>query len=175
MRIALILRAVPAMMLSAVVSAQSVRAPASDNITAAKMRADLEFLAGDGFRGRLTNTPENALALEWMKSRFQYFGLEPMGTNGSYFQQYDLFIGAIAPGNDLAVTRGGSAYPPPGFTRIASAPAVPPLATWCSPTSELPPPTSATTTCRATYVARSSSCWITNRVKGTQIAHSTVW
>jgi Zn-dependent M28 family amino/carboxypeptidase len=110
MRIALILRAVPAMMLSAVVSAQSVRAPASDNITAAKMRADLEFLAGDGFRGRLTNTPENALALEWMKSRFQYFGLEPMGTNGSYFQQYDLFIGAIAPGNDLAVTRGGSAY-----------------------------------------------------------------
>jgi hypothetical protein len=45
------------------VAAQDV-APHNDAITAARLRADLMFLAGDGFRGRLTNTPENALALE---------------------------------------------------------------------------------------------------------------
>ena len=56
-------------------SSQSPIAPKTDAITAAKMRADLEFLSGDGFRGRLTNTPENALALEWMKARFQRLGL----------------------------------------------------------------------------------------------------
>jgi Zn-dependent M28 family amino/carboxypeptidase len=89
-------------------SAKPVRAPANDAITAAKMRADLEFLAGDGFRGRLTNTPENALALEWMKARFQWLGLKPMGANGSYFQPYNLSIGALAGGNDLAVTRDGA-------------------------------------------------------------------
>src|SRR5215213_8851206 len=82
-------------------------APGNDAITIAKMRADLEFLAGDGFRGRLTNTPENLLALEWMKSRFQWLGLKPMGTNGTFFQPYDLSIGTLAGGNDLAVTRDG--------------------------------------------------------------------
>jgi hypothetical protein len=64
-------------------SSQSV-APGTSVITAAKMRADLEFLSGDGFRGRLTNTPENALALEWMKARFQRLGLKPMGASGAY-------------------------------------------------------------------------------------------
>ena len=48
----------------ALVGAQSTtRAPASDVITIPKMRADLEFLAGDALRGRLTDTPENAIAL----------------------------------------------------------------------------------------------------------------
>ncbi len=43
------------------------RAPHNDAITAAKLRADLMFLGGDSFRGRLTNTPENNLALEWWR------------------------------------------------------------------------------------------------------------
>jgi len=80
-------------------SSQSPIAPKADAITAAKMRADLEFLSGDGFRGRLTNTPENALALEWMKARFQRLGLKPMGANGTYFLPYDLSIGSLAAGN----------------------------------------------------------------------------
>ena len=87
--------------------AQGSIAPSDDVITAAKMRADLEFLSGDGFRGRLTDTPENALALEWMKSRFQWLGLKPVGANGSYFLPYNLFLGALGDGNDLTVTRGG--------------------------------------------------------------------
>jgi Peptidase family M28 len=84
------------------------RAPGSDAITSAKMRADLEFLSGDALRGRLTDTPENAIALEWIKARFEWLGLTPMGANGSYFLPYNLSVGALGAGNDLAVTRNGS-------------------------------------------------------------------
>ena len=84
------------------------RAPGNDAITIAKMRADLEFLAGDALRGRLTDTPENGIALEWVKSRFEWLGLKPMGTNGSYFLPYNLSIGSLGTGNDLAVTRNGA-------------------------------------------------------------------
>jgi hypothetical protein len=83
-------------------------APGNDVITTSKMRADLEFLSGDALRGRLTNTPENAIALEWMKSRFQWLGLKSMGPDGSFFQPNALSIGVLNDGNDLSVTRGGS-------------------------------------------------------------------
>ncbi|MBC7896920.1 MAG: hypothetical protein H7066_15995, partial [Cytophagaceae bacterium] len=83
------------------------KAPASDVITIARMKADLEFLAGDGLRGRLTDTPENAIALDWVKARFQWLGLKPMGANGTYFLPYGLSIGALGNGaNELTVTRG---------------------------------------------------------------------
>src|SRR5215211_9172089 len=88
-------------------TAAPTRAPASDVITTPKMRADLEFLAGDALRGRLTDTPENAIALEWVASRFKWLGLKPMGANGSYLLPYGLSLGALGSGtNELAVTRG---------------------------------------------------------------------
>src|SRR5881275_454444 len=101
--IKVLVRATLAALIPALVSSQSPPAPKNDVITAAKMRADLEFLSGDGFRGRLTDTPENALALEWVKSRFQWLGLKPMGANGSYFLPYDLSIGILGTGNELTV------------------------------------------------------------------------
>jgi Zn-dependent M28 family amino/carboxypeptidase len=89
-------------------AASTPRAPAGDVITIAKMRADLEFLAGDALRGRLTDTPENAIALEWIGSRFQWLGLEPKGANGTYFLPYGLSVGSLGSGtNELAVARGG--------------------------------------------------------------------
>jgi Zn-dependent M28 family amino/carboxypeptidase len=70
------------------------------------MRADLEFLASDALRGRLTDTPENAIALEWMASRFKWLGLKPMGANGTYLLPYGLSIGSLGPGpNELGVAR----------------------------------------------------------------------
>jgi hypothetical protein len=85
----------------------SARAPSGDVITIPKMRADLEFLAGDALRGRLTDTPENAIALEWVASRFKWLGLQPMGANGSYFLPYGLSIGSLGSGtNELAIVRG---------------------------------------------------------------------
>ena len=72
------------------------------------MRADIEFLAGDALRGRLTDTPENGIALEWVKARFQWLGLKPMGANGSYFLPYGLSVGELKEGNELTVTRNGA-------------------------------------------------------------------
>lgn len=90
-------------------SARGPRAPGSDVITIARMQADLEFLAGDALRGRLTDTPENAIALEWVKARFQWLGLKPQGANGSYFLPYGLSIGALGSGtNGLTVSRGAA-------------------------------------------------------------------
>ena len=87
----------------------SQRAPANDVITTTRMRADLEFLASPGLRGRLTDTPENAIALEWMKSRFQGLGLKPMGANGTFFLPYGLSTGSLGGDNTLTVTRDGQA------------------------------------------------------------------
>ena len=81
-------------------------APQNESISAARMRADLMFLAGDGFRGRLTNTPENDLAMEWVKSRFEWLGLKPMGANGSYFAPYHLMLGSLGDGNQLSLAWG---------------------------------------------------------------------
>ena len=102
--------AIAALVLGATVVHAQARpaAPQNASITTAHLRADLEFLSGDNFRGRLTDTPENALALEWVKSRFERAGLEPMGANGGYFLPYNLSLGFIAQGNDLAVTRAGA-------------------------------------------------------------------
>ncbi len=83
------------------------RAPESELITAQKLRADLTFLSGDGFKGRLTNTPDNDLALEWVKSRFEAFGLRPAGPGGSYFQGYNLITGTLGAANFLQISANG--------------------------------------------------------------------
>ncbi|HNV74853.1 MAG TPA: M28 family peptidase [Gemmatimonadaceae bacterium] len=81
-------------------------APHAEAITASRMRADLMYLAGDGFRGRLTDTPENALALEWIKARFEWLGLAPRGSGGSYFAPYNLITSTLGTTNELAVDWG---------------------------------------------------------------------
>lgn len=83
------------------------RAPHNDAITAAKLRADLMFLGGDSFRGRLTNTPENNLALEWVASRFAAFELKGAGPGGSYFQPYNLITATLGSANALEIASGG--------------------------------------------------------------------
>ncbi len=89
-------------------NAASAPAPHADAITAARMRADLMFLAGDDLRGRLTDTPENALALEWIKARFAWLGLVPKGEGGSYFAPYLLMTSSLGPGSELAVDWGSA-------------------------------------------------------------------
>ncbi|MGH7695411.1 MAG: hypothetical protein ACRENH_10530, partial [Gemmatimonadaceae bacterium] len=89
------------------VSAQD-KAPHNDAITAAKLRADLMFLGGDSFRGRLTNTPENNLALEWVASRFEAFGLKGAGAGGSYYQPYNLVTATLGDGNELGIATDGA-------------------------------------------------------------------
>ena len=76
-------------------------APEVESITAADLRADLFFLASDGMRGRLTETPENALAAEFVASRFERAGLE--APDGSFYHRYRLVRTELVGGNRLDV------------------------------------------------------------------------
>lgn len=78
-------------------------APFNDSIRMADLRADLFFLAGDGFKGRLVGTPENALAAEFVRSRFERAGLKPGAPNGTFVQTNHLMIATLGDGNRLEV------------------------------------------------------------------------
>jgi peptidase M28-like protein/PA domain-containing protein len=90
-----------AMMCAASLTAQE-KAPSNDTIHKEDLRADLFFLAGDEMRGRLTDTPENRLAAEWIRSRFERLGLKPAAGN-SYFQNYNLMTATLGVENSLKV------------------------------------------------------------------------
>ena len=78
-------------------------APFNDSIRISDLKADLFFLAGDGFKGRLVGTPENALAAEFVRSRFERAGLKPGAPNGSFVQTNNLMIATLGTGNRLEV------------------------------------------------------------------------
>ena len=80
-------------------------APRNDSIRQQDLKADLFFLAGDGFRGRLTATPENDLASQFIASRFQRMGLKRIGTGGTYFQPFHLSTATLGPSNRLELLR----------------------------------------------------------------------
>ncbi len=87
-----------------VVAAQSpIPAPGSDTIRAEDLQADVRFLAGDGMQGRLTGTPGNRQAAEFIASRFDRLGLSGVGTDGSHFQEFDLLTAALGDDNRLEV------------------------------------------------------------------------
>jgi hypothetical protein len=81
------------------------KAPFNDSISKDAMRSELFFLAGDGFKGRLTDTPENLLATEYVKARFERMGLKP-ANNGSFFHNYNLVTTTLGSDNSLQVIRG---------------------------------------------------------------------
>jgi hypothetical protein len=74
-------------------------APQNDSIRKEDLKADLFFLAHDLTQGRLVGTPGNALAAEFIKSRFERLGLVPAGPDGSYFQSFNLMIASIGAEN----------------------------------------------------------------------------
>lgn len=80
------------------------RAPQNDSIRKDALRADLFFLASDLMQGRLTDTPENRLAAEWIKSRFERAGLKP-AAGSSYFHNYNLMTATLGEPNAVEVTR----------------------------------------------------------------------
>ncbi|MSO60488.1 MAG: M28 family peptidase [Acidobacteria bacterium] len=89
-------------------SAQAA-APFNDSIRLADLKADLFYLAGDGFKGRLVGTPENALAAEFVRSRFERAGLKPGAPNGSFIQTTQLMVASLGSQNALSVSLPGGA------------------------------------------------------------------
>jgi Peptidase family M28/PA domain len=87
----------------ALATAQAARAPQIDSIRQDQLRADLFFLASDAMQGRLTNTPTNGIAADFVLSRFERLGLKPGGQNGSFEHRYQLMTGAIQEGNAASI------------------------------------------------------------------------
>jgi len=83
--------------------------PRNDSSTKEELKADLVFLASDVMKGRRTNTPENFIAAEFIKSRFEYVGLKPAGPGGSYYQTFNLLTAGLGPENMLEVSHGANA------------------------------------------------------------------
>ena len=106
------------------------RAPGSDVITKQALKADLFFLASDNLQGRLTNTPGNRIAADWIAQRFERMGLAPGGLDGSYFQNYNLMVATLGPVDrqtlqlvgDITVGMGfGKDFYPQRFSATATA------------------------------------------------------
>ena len=91
----------------ALAAAQASRAPQIDSIRQDQLRADLFFLASDAMQGRLTNSPTNGIAADWVLSRFERLGLKPGGQNGSFEHRYQLMAGAIQDGNAASIVGAG--------------------------------------------------------------------
>ena len=80
------------------------RAPENDSIRQSDLRADLFFLASDAMQGRLADTPENRMAAEFIKSRFERMGLTPAGRDGSFYHEYNLMTASLGSDNELVVS-----------------------------------------------------------------------
>ena len=80
------------------------RAPQNESIRKEDLRADVFFLAGDAMRGRLVDTPENRLAADFIKSRFERLALKPVGADGSFFHPFDMVTTTLGPGNEMKIS-----------------------------------------------------------------------
>jgi hypothetical protein len=82
------------------------RAPQNDSIRKEDLKADLYFLAHDLTEGRLVVTRGYALAAEFVKSRFERMGLQPVGPDGSYFNPFNLTVATLGSDNALEIIDG---------------------------------------------------------------------
>lgn len=112
----------PALLLmTATTAAQQQHPPGVDSITQAEMREDLTFLASDEMGGRLTDTPGNRRAAEWIAARFAQLKLKPIGDGGTYFQKYTLATAALGEGNKSSLGTFGTDWYPTRFSASATA------------------------------------------------------
>jgi Zn-dependent M28 family amino/carboxypeptidase len=115
---------VPVLLLVTATLAAQQAAPEIDSIRKEEMRADLTFLASDAMRGRLTDTPENRLAAEWVAARFERLGLKPVGDANSFYQKYNLMTATASlsgPENQLGTGKAGQDFYPLRFSASTSA------------------------------------------------------
>ena len=79
-----------AVLLAVVVVAPVIAAPASapptPNLSAARIRAHVEFLADDVLEGREAGTRGYDIAARYVATQMAQYGLEPAADDGSWFQ-----------------------------------------------------------------------------------------
>ena len=87
-------------------AAHAQTAPASDSIRQEELEADLHFLASDHLRGRLTGTPEAAIAARYIESRFRRLPLKPLGPDGAFLHPFTLYWAGLGETNRLRLRLG---------------------------------------------------------------------
>ncbi len=80
-------------------------------IDAGDLRGHVEVLASEAMEGRLTGTPGERRATDYVASVFQSLGLAPAGDSGGWFQGFD-FVSAVSLGTDNRLTVDGIAERP---------------------------------------------------------------
>lgn len=78
---------------------------ATKTITQAKLQGTVAFLASDEMKGRMTPSPELAIAARYVATRFEAAGLKPLGDEGSFFQAQS-WPQAILPGSADVIVNG---------------------------------------------------------------------
>ena len=87
--------------------AQPPAATPAEQIAMASVRAHVEFLADDLLEGRDTGSRGHAIAARYVASRFREMGLEPGGTNGSWFIDVPLRRATNAATPTVSITTPG--------------------------------------------------------------------
>ncbi|MBI1372736.1 MAG: M28 family peptidase [Phycisphaera sp.] len=83
---------------------------AAPAIDATDLRQIIAVLASDPLEGRLTGTPGEQMATEYVAEAFKHYGLEPAGDDGGYFMPFTFTSGVkLGEGNTLAMKREGAA------------------------------------------------------------------
>lgn len=78
----------------------------SPAITAAELRAHVQYLASDELEGRASGTQGNINAAIYVATQLKLYGLKPAGDNGTFFQSFD-FVSAVKPGDANRCTLKG--------------------------------------------------------------------
>ena len=72
-----------------------------ENIREESLRANLQFLSSSELEGRETTQRGQKLAALYIATYFQQLGLKPVGTDGSYFQRFNVEVSH--PGKNLSI------------------------------------------------------------------------
>ena len=80
----------------------------TDPISANDIKAHMFFLAADEMAGRDATSSEGRIAANYIASEFMKMGLKPVGDGGTYFQNFDMVVGALDPAETSLKVKIGS-------------------------------------------------------------------
>jgi hypothetical protein len=78
---------------------------AAERITAAQLKADVEFLASDELLGRATPSPGFDMAAAYIVERLKHAGVKPAGDNGTFLQHYEMRESTVDTGASFVQAR----------------------------------------------------------------------
>jgi Zn-dependent M28 family amino/carboxypeptidase len=98
-------------LIAAAIPALSPAQPTPGNISAARLREQTRFLAGDLMEGRGVGTRGGQLATEYIASQLALAGARPAGDHGTYFQRVPLIGVTTHSDASIAVVQGSESTP----------------------------------------------------------------